>query len=296
MKHFAAAAAALLALSAAPPAWACSTCACGDYTITLMGAEKPYAGRLRGAIDFSARSETKGRSGQLDYRDIDEWRTSIGLSYSLDPRLTLGAQLPLVRKRVRSGNLGEIESRGLGDADLLLRWVAWQDKEMPRHMAGVRAGLRLPTSAQISDDNGDLVDIDAQPDPGAAAPSLGLWYGYYRFPLFISASGYTMAYGDGNQGFEPGDAFVGSLSAQYALTDALAVQAGLDARHTRTNRFSGVDDPDSGGSLAMGFLGAALRFGPDLLVHAGVQLPLHDALDGAQQEDTAYRAGVAYDF
>lgn len=285
--------AALVALAAATPAWACSTCACGDYTITLMGDEKPYAGRLRAAVDFSSRTEIKGDG--VERHRFQEWRTNLGMSYSITHRLTLGAQLPLVRKRVRNASLERIETEGLGDAELLLRYVAWQDKETPRHMAGLRAGLRLPTSSEVKD-GGAPVDIDAQPDPGATAPSLGLWYGYYRFPVFVSASGYYLRYGDGRQGFEPGDATVASVNTQYAFTDSLALQLGLDARHTHRNLFSGVEDPDSGGTLAMGFVGLAARVGADFLLHGGVQLPLLDELNGAQEEDAALRAGVAYDF
>ncbi|MFP5306414.1 MAG: transporter, partial [Gammaproteobacteria bacterium] len=53
-------AAGILGLSAAAPAQACSTCKCGDYSITLLGVEKPYAGRLRGSFDTLVRSETQG--------------------------------------------------------------------------------------------------------------------------------------------------------------------------------------------------------------------------------------------
>ena len=276
---------------------ACSTCACGDYTITLMGAEKPYAGRLRAAADFAMRSETKGAAGQLDFQDIDEWRTNLGLSYSPSPRLTIGAQVPLVKKRVRFGNLAEIETEGVGDADLLLRWAAWQDRAtMPRHMAGLRAGVRLPTSEEVKDGNGNRIDIDAQPDPGATAPNLGGWYGYYRFPLFVTASAYYLKYGEGNQDFEPGDALIASVSGQYALGESFAIQLGLDGRHTQRNRFSGVEDPNSGGVLTMGFAGAVLRFGADFLVHAGIQFPLHEDLNGVQEEERSYRIGLAYDF
>lgn len=290
------AAAAALAL-AVNPVWACSTCACGDYTITLMGAEKPFGGRFRAALDYAVRSELKGTRGQPDEQDLDEWRTSLGLSYSFGNGLTLAAQVPFVRKRVRNANLQEFETEGLGDMDLLLRWVAFRDQPAtPRHLAGLRAGVRLPTSEEVEDAQGQVVDIDAQPDAGAAAPNLGLWYGYYAFPVFVSASAFYLFYGEGRQDFEPGDAAVASLVGQYALGQSVALQLGLDARHTDANRFSGVEDPHSGGFLAMGFAGGVLRFGPDFLIHAGVQVPLVEALDGEQEEKTGVRVGLAYDF
>jgi hypothetical protein len=283
--------------AASPATLACSTCACGDNTITLMGVEKPFGGRFRAAVDYNTRTEEKGTSGSLDRQVIDEQRINLGISYSFSPKLTAAAQLPFVRKHVRNANLGEIEAEGLGDMDVTLRWTAYSDgRAFPRHLGGVRAGIRLPTSDEVKDSSGALVDIDAQPDAGATAPNLGLWYGYYALPVFVSVSGYHLFYGDGRQGFDPGDATILSVTGQYAVTDSFAVQAGLDARHTDSNRFSGVEDPNSGGTLGMGSLGVVYRFGADFLVHAGVQLPLIEDLYGEQSEETAYRIGLAYDF
>jgi hypothetical protein len=285
----------LAALS--PSAMACSTCACGDSTITLMGAEKPFSGRLRVAVDYSSRTEEKGRSGAPDEQVIDEWRTNLGVSYSFNQEWTIAAQLPFVRKQVRNANLQEIEAEGLGDMDLIVRWAAFNDGgAFPQHLGGLRAGVRLPTSDKVKDSMGAVVDIDAQPDAGATAPNLGFWYGYYKAPLFVSVSGYHLFYGDGRQGFEPGDATVLSVLGQYAASESFALQAGLDGRHTGVNHFSGVEDPNSGGNLVMGFVGAVYRFGSDFLVHAGAQVPAIEDLRGRQDEETSYRIGLAYDF
>lgn len=292
-----AAAVAALALAGIPAAaMACSTCKCGDYTITLMGAEKPFQGRLRGSVEYVSRSEMQG-SG-IARRETDEQRTLVGLAYSVTPSLTIAAQLPFVQKRITDpATLGEAEARGLGDMDLTGRLVLYQDRAFPRHMAGLRLGIRLPTAEEVTGPGGGPLDIDVQPDAGATAPNAGAWYGYYRFPWFASVSATYFWYGDGRQGFEPGDATLLSLLSQRAIGQTFALQLGVDARYARPNSFSGVTDPDSGGTLAMAYAGVAARFLSDeLLINVGIQEPVLDNLNGVQEEGTTWRAGVTYDF
>lgn len=290
----AAAAAGILGLFATVPAQACSTCKCGDYSITLLGAEKPYAGRLRGALDLLLRSETQGVGpGE---RETDEWRTTLGVSYSVTDDLTLGVQLPWVRKRIEDQNLAAQEASGLGDADLVGWWVLHRGGDSAlRHLAGLRFGVRLPTADEI-EENGQKLDIDVQPDAGALAPNLGGWYRYYRFPWMVSISATYFVYGDGHQDFSPGDAANGSVLAQYAFDPNWALQLGVDARHAQRNRFGDTVDPDSGGTLAALYAGAAARLLGELSLSAGVQLPIFDDLNGEQEEDPSFRLSMTYDF
>ncbi|WP_428309782.1 hypothetical protein [Hydrocarboniphaga sp.] len=287
--------AAALLLAAADPAAACSTCKCGDYTITLLGAEKPYSGRFRLGLDYLLRSETAGAG--LDGQKTDEQRATLGLAYSLTQDITLALQVPFVRKQIESPNLAKQSAQGLGDIDVTGRWVAYRSPggDSGRHLAGLRAGLRLPTADQIKD-HGELLDIDVQPDAGATVPSLGGWYGYYRYPWFATVSATYFKYTEGHQDFRGGDVALISALAQYGITQSVALQLGVDARQSQKNQFSGVDDPDSGGFLTMGFAGAALRIGDDFLINAGAQVPLIQNLNGEQDEDPALRVGVTYDF
>ena len=281
---------ALAAIAAAPPALACSTCKCGDYTLTLMGNEKPYAQRLRLAADVLTRSESAGA------QETDEQRLNLGVSYALTPDWTLALRLPYVHKEVRGSNLSRIEAQGWGDADLLARRVLYQSMEpVTRSLAGLSLGLRLPTAERIRDAAGNEVDIDAQPDAGALAPQIGLWASRFAWPWFFSGAVSYFHYGEGRQGFDPGNAATASLLGQYALEQDWALQGGVDLRQAGRNRFSGVTDPDSGGGLAMASLGATWRPRGDFLLHAGVQLPLADQLNGEQDEDAALRLGFAFD-
>lgn len=277
-----------------PAALACSTCKCADPTITLLGLEKSYENRVRVGVDTIIRSESSGDGvGRVT---TDEWRTLIGAAWSPTPALSLAVQLPYVRKTLEAPSLARVEAHGLGDIDLVGRAVLYRSgKVTDRHLAGLRAGIRLPTASRVRS-NGALVDIDAQPDAGAVAPSVGAWYAYFRYPVFVTTSVTGLVYGDGRQGFAPGNAVLGSVLAQYAVNQPLALQAGLDLRGSGHNRFDGVVDPDSGGVLGMAWTGAALRIGGELLLAAGVQWPLLDRLNGRQDEDITVRASIAYDF
>lgn len=283
-------------LLASPPAQACSTCKCGDYTISLFGGEKPFEGRFRAGIDYIARSETQGNPA-LNERRTDEQRLLLGLSYSPTPDLSLAVQLPFVRKEIEDSNQARQDAEGLGDIDLIARWTLLRSGGFSgRHLAGLRLGVRLPTADEVTDDDGQLLDIDVQPDAGATVPNLGGWYAYFRFPWFFTATATYFSFGDGHQDFSPGDAVTTSVLGQYGVTQRLAVQLGIDARHSAKNRFSGVADEDSGGTLAMAFGGVAFRALDELILSAGVQLPLLENLNGHQDEARSLRASIAFDF
>lgn len=289
-------AALLAATTGTPPVWACSTCKCGDYTITLFGSEQPFEGRLRLAIDALQRGERQGRPG-VDALETDEQRLNLGLSYSLSPAWTVAAQLPYVRKTLTTASLAREEAEGWGDLDLIGRWALHTAYSGPvlRSQSGLRLGVRLPTSEQVRAGDGRLLSIDVQPDAGATAPNLGVFHAWYGYPWFATVTATYFAFGEARQGFSPGDAAVISAKGQYALTPALALNLSLDARYAGTNRFDGERDPNSGGTLVMTQVGGALRLGDDWLLHAAVQIPTVDALRGEQEEDAVFRLGLALD-
>lgn len=285
-----------LSILAAQPAAACSTCKCGDYTITLMGAERPYQDRLRASLDYVLRTESAGEPG-VEEETTDESRLMLGLAYGVSENLMLGLQAPYVRKVVEATGGESEDASGLGDIDLVGRWVMFRSGEMPsRNLAGLRLGVRLPTAEQVRDGSGALHEIHLQPDAGATAPNVGAWYSHIRYPWLMSASATYYSFGEGNQGFAPGNVLHASLQGQYALTQSLALQAGLDARQSEHNFEEGARDENSGGFLAMAYAGAALRVGEDLLLNLGVQLPAVENLNGHQDEGTNVRAGVTFDF
>ncbi|HKY89600.1 MAG TPA: hypothetical protein VJM11_01120 [Nevskiaceae bacterium] len=288
------AAAACAALLVAPAAPACSTCKCGDYTLTLLGSEKSFSDRLRFGTDFIVRSESAGAG--LAKQDTDEWRVLLGAAYSFTQDLSIAVQVPWVHKTIETPTLAKQEAEGIGDIDVVGRYTLYRSGGgSGRHLAGLRLGVRLPTADEVKQD-GEKLDIDVQPDAGATAPNAGAWYSYFRFPWYATVTATYFAFSDAHQDFEPGNVVTASALGQYGLTQRFALQLGVDAREARRNAFSGVDDPDSGGFLAMGFVGLAASAFEDLVLNVGVQFPVVDDLNGAQDEDAAFRAGFAYDF
>lgn len=281
---------------AAPPLWACSTCLCGDPTLTLIGTEKPFEGRQRVSLDFIVREESQGRPG-IDEQIFEEARALLGYAWSPSERWTLTAQLPWVDKRVSSSSLAVAETAGVGDLELGAKLFLQAGNEIPvRDLYGLQFGLRVPTGPELETD-GAAVDVDALPGAGAWVPNAGAWYGRYRFPWFVYVSAvYQYAVDEGYQGYRPGDVITGTAQAQYALTPEWALQAALDFRHAARNTFDAVADENSGGlfgALAPGLLWSARE---DFIVNASVQIPLIEQYNGTQSTAPTFRLGLTYDF
>ena len=79
---------ALLALAASRLASACAACGCGDPTLSAVGAEKPYAGRLRLSLNTRYRSDTVGTEG-VNKLSLQETRADLQAAWSPTARWTL---------------------------------------------------------------------------------------------------------------------------------------------------------------------------------------------------------------
>lgn len=286
----------LCAAVAAPPLWACSTCLCGDPTLTLIGTEKPFAGRQRVSLDFITREESQGRPG-IDEQIFEETRAVLGYAGSPSARWTFTAQLPVVDKRVSSSSLAVAETTGLGDLEVGAKLFLQASNEIPvRDLYGLQFGLRLPTGPELKA-NGVAVDVDAQPGTGAWVPNAGAWYGRYRFPWFFYANAvYQYALDEGYQGYRPGDVVTGTAQAQYALTPEWALQAALDFRQAERNTFDDVADENSGGFFVAFAPGVVWSLRPEVILHANAQFPVVESYHGTQSTEPTFRLGITYDF
>lgn len=287
--------AAALCAALSPAAWACPTCSCADYTLTLMGAEKAFAGRTRLAADFQHRSEYQG-SGAGRTR-LEESRFILGGSHSPTADLSLAARVPFSGKTAESAALAREEGSGLGDVELLGRYALGHTGELTaRHLWGVQLGTRVPTSSEQHADDGGAIDIDAQPGTGQWAPSAGLWYGYFRWPVAVNLTvADVRPVGTGYQGLEQGNAVIATATSQYAFDTQWTAQLGLESRFAARNRFDGVADADSGGTAA--FLVPGLVYSPDgnWIFYLAGQLPVVEDLNGEQEERGDIRIGLAFD-
>ena len=280
---------------AVPAAMACSTCMVGDPTQTLMGAEKPYEDRLRLSLTYMSRSEELGREG-FNKKDIDEQRVSLNMAYAPSTRLMLGLSIPYVNRQLESFNLSQEEVTELGDITITVKNFM-QDKEfLQQHMYGLLGGLKLPSASEAVDDNGNPLDFDVQAGQGATVLNAGAWYAHYNYPyLFYTSATYHIA-SEGYQEFQAGDALVYNATAQYASKHNVAYYLGLEGRSSQKDTFSGVEDPDSGGTIVFIAPGFIYTMVQDLLLNATVKFPAIDALDGDHEEGTIFNIGLTYDF
>jgi hypothetical protein len=268
----------------------------GDPTITVMGTEKPFEGRMRVGVDYLERSETVGVSGVSDVK-TDEERITYNFSYSLNVDWMFAVSIPTVTKKIKRYDLSSQTGSGLGDADLSARWFIGKGESFMRHnLWGMQFGIRLPTSEEEKS-NGVPIDIDAQPGAGATIPSIGIWYGKYVTPWFFYFSGiFKHAIDEGYQGYKAGDVLLGTAMGQYAVNEKLAVQVGFDGRYKKKDKFYDTYDDDSGGILVMAAFGMAWTPIEDLVINFNYQTPAIENPNGDQEEDATFRIGVAYDF
>jgi len=275
--------------------WGCATCLCGDPTLTLMGTEKPFLGRFRISADFLYRGEETGIAG-FNRQEVTENRFTLGLSYALNQKLSLGLKIPVIRKELETASLAEESVTGLSDITVTGKWFIYQDDVAEtRHMAGLLTGLRMPTSEE-AEDNGRAYDIDVQPGTGAWVPQLGAWYGYYEFPWFFYVSSVVHYATEGYQGFTAGTAVVTTGLVQYAFSPVIAGQLSLDTRWSDKHEFGDEADPDSGGFLGFVSPGVVVTLAEDLLLNAKVQIPVIDNLNGNQDKSATFQIGLTYDF
>lgn len=274
----------------------CATCLCGDPTITSMGTEKPFAGRMRLGVEYLTRGETVGVPAVSEHV-IDEQRLNLSISYAFNTQWIVAASLPLVSKQVDRFDLSHEQASGVGDLDLSARWFLGGDDRFPaRALWGLQFGLRLPTSAEQKL-NGVPIDFDAQPGAGATIPSLGAWYGYYRAPwFFYTSSVYQHAIDEGYQSYQAGDVLLLTGHTQYAWQPGLALSFSLDARIKQPDRYAGIVDADSGGLLLMASPGLAWTPLTDLVINLAYQVPVIEHVHGRQEEAASLRLGVVYDF
>jgi len=263
----------------------------GDPTLTLMGTEKSFIGRLRFSADYLSRIEKMGLEG-FNQVKLTEQRVTFGVGYAWDEKLNLSMRLPIVRKQLQFVNLAEQTHTGMGDLELSAKWTLFSDDQhQHRHLWGIVGGARIPTTIKINN-----LDIDGQSGTGAFVPNVGLWYGFYEYPYFLYASSvYHYAF-EGFDKFKAGDAVVSTLAGQFALDHSFAIQLALETSWSQQNKMNSQADPDSGGTL--GFLSPKLIYSitPDILVNLGVQIPVIKKLKGHHQEDTTLQFGVVYDF
>lgn len=292
---------ALLALvvSAVAPAraHACATCTCGDPTLTTMGLQQPFAGRVRLSVELRYRQDAVGQVG-LDRTELSERRASVAVAVAPWDWAMFSLVLPVMHRSVTDVSGADDTVFGLGDVELKARAIVFRDRSFaPQHLLGVLAGLRLPTAPLLQNSAGNYLDPELQAGTGSFDPSLGLSYAFFADPWSIYVSEQVVLPTGGRGDWRMGASLLGSHAVQYQFDPMWGVRLGANIRlDDRAKRYSpNRVEPDTGGFVA--YAAPALIVSPltDLVLNLEVNVPVINALVGHHDEGFAVSLGVAFD-
>lgn len=277
-------------------ALACAVCSTGDPTLVVAGAEQPYAGRLRSALELQYQTHDAGHAG-VDQLRITETRADVSLAWAPASRWLLAARLPLLDRQIEDTSLGVRETWGIGALELDAKWFVWADRELaPRWLIAWLSGVQLPTAPLHRDAAGQVLPLEAQPAAGSwdvvLGPSVSAFAGGSSLYASLRWTQPLLTPGP----FEPGASLGASLALQEQLAGWLAARAVSELRADRQSREQGQRDPDSGGAVV--FVGGDLVWSPltDLVAQLGARVPAYSRLRGAQHEGPAFRFALVRDW
>lgn len=294
MKSSCAAAVAVLLLLLPSVGLACATCACGDPTLTSMGTEQPFSGRLRLATSLRAWGQTVGDES-LDAVTLRELRLDVSAAYAPLPWLFLAATLPLQARTTQDVSLARESGWGVGDLEVSAKAYLLDKAFSADNLFSLLVGVKLPTSPLQRDALGRPLSLDAQLGSGSVDPLLGVAFNAFRaeWSFLVSATGYLPT--RGHEGFQAGPALRTTVAAQYQPSTRWALRLAADTRLEAASNTEGARDPDGSGFI--GYLSPDVLFSPttDVVVQLGVRVPVLNLLTGPVRQMPILQAAVAYD-
>ena len=281
----------------APDARACAVCATADPTLTVAGEEQPFRGRLRLDADV--------RQGSVSAGDVslDDRRVEVAVLWAPIRALEVEFAVPylfrhVVDEQTASTLERDADEATLGDVELRAQYLAYEARGgFGRRRFGLIGGLKLPTAPLGYDARGVLLASTLQPGCGSIAPSLGAYYATSRGPWSTYASGSLFLPFSIRDGPHASDSARLVLHVQYQPHPRVAGRLGAFVRVDASGQLApGVDDPNSGGLI--GYLTSAIVLSPisDLVVTAGVFLPVIEAFRGTHHESAIVALTLAHDF
>jgi hypothetical protein len=279
----------------APVARACSTCGCGDSTLTATGVEKPYKNRVRVALEERMGSFTQGDPGVGQ----STWflKSSLIGSWMPHERVTVAALLPWVSAWLTDGSAPQQSINGLGDLELSARVLAFRERRFaPHHLLWGLAGLKTPTGPRVYDASGHPYADDDQPGTGSWDPFFGASYGWFGDGIasFVSAS-YRVTTPN-ERGYRRGSQLGWSAFLQFQPWSWGAFGAGIDGHyHDPDTLTNGNAVPNTGGTVLN--LAPTMMVMPltDLLIRLVIDVPVLHALYGVQTVGPQISLSIAYD-
>jgi hypothetical protein len=270
---------AALALTFTPSrADACASCGCGDPTLTAIGSDIPFEGRVRaysGLRYWSAGTDAGG--GRLQ-----EARMDLAATWSATPWLVLGVDLPL-QTRALDGLTSFSNGKGLGDLQVSARAVVFRDRSFaPEHLVNVVAGLQMPSAMVVRDANGNAVkSSDAQLGTGAWDPLVGAGYAWFGGAWSANVDLRFRLSTTGFFGLREGNATLGALGLQYQPWTRLGFRMGVESKYEGAAKAPPVADDQGDPASFVTFVSPALvaAVTPDFLLNLSFHVPVVDTGD-----------------
>ncbi len=303
------------ALAVSSPAQACASCGCGDPTLTTMGSEQPFAGRLRGATLLRFWGQEAGHhvdtghhhaasshrashtEGAADARHLRELRLDVSAGYAPRSWLLLSASMPFHARELSGGLPGTQRVLAPGDVELGAKVFLWKNREFsPEHLVSAVVGVKLPTAAEQRDAAGAPGELDAQVGSGSVDPRVGAAYAFFGLPWSLHASLVLHLPTEGFQGFRAARSLRGSLAGQYQLGTRLALRLGVDTRLDGTEALHGQPTVGSEGFIAYASPELLFNAGRDTALQLGVRVPVVSTFGAGHGETPIASLAVLHDF
>lgn len=274
---------------------ACAVCNAGDPTLTSMGAEQPYQGRLRPSFSLQYRTDEIGQP-RIDQLKLSEQRLDINLAWAPQARLFVTGTMPVLRREVRYVNLAKRTMVGPGDAELRVKYFLWKDQDFgAKHLVAALLGVKLPTGQVEQGADGRTLPAELQPGTGSIDPLAGLSYAHFAWPWSVYASVQLFATTKGTEGMRASRSVRATAVAQWQATATVALRLGLDGRVDGKAIEDGRAERDSGGFI--GFVSPEVLLSPalDWAILLSLHQPVVQALSGFHREGSIWSVGVAKD-
>jgi len=277
---------------------ACSVCSCGDPS-TVACSREAVAETPAWAVAIESRHFSKSNSNDAGDGTESHSQTQIGLAISRTFRhgFEVYVRMPFVSSVLKttgtSDEAGRINRSGAGDLDLLAKYSlrSLSSSWTPSLSVGVKA----PTGNNDLKENGERMTEHAQPGTGS-------WDGYAVMSLsregtvtWSGAAGYRF---NGVNSFSQRYGQVGwlQLTASRPLFARLRLDAGMRLRSAATDLTDEGSDPNSGGTLLSGLLGARVSLTQALAFRISGAIPLAANLRGSQKEYSQIEGGLVTTF
>lgn len=291
-----------IALFAATPAFACSSCGCNLTSDWLSQGLVAQPGTTLGLrYDFVPQTELRSDTDEVDHskitlpttREIEQntynHYVTATLDHAFNPEWAVNLQVPFVirpHRTVAEGDTDQSYSRteGLGDIRASVRFQGFGGPGI----TGIQLGLKLPTGGfhqtfRTGPQSGELVDRGLQPGTGTLDATAGV----YHFGKLGAAFDYILqAQGDiplnSREDFKPGVAGTFSAGVNYTGWKGITPQLQLNLRLAARDSGGNSDRSNSGGEQLYVAPGLSANLTSHISAYGIVQLPLYNRVNGYQ--------------